>query len=249
MYQIAPGPELPTTAAQWPEVHCRVAGVGSKVVVFITGDFGKATNIMDHVFEFLTGQWRNGTVMPGPGRMFYGLAVDPVSGRFLIAGGCDENTTSLRSVYLYDVASDTWNAKDDMENERFYCEEMFQGGEFHIISGFDKSDNGSYEFSVDPEFWQWGEYNKVEFVDLCFDKFHVIMGNGEGGVYRFYNGGGLQVRRGAKWQDVAGLLEEMRWHYVVKSHVMTWRDKMLVIGFHREVKRRWAYIQDLKSCE
>ncbi|KAL8139429.1 hypothetical protein V2J09_005450 [Rumex salicifolius] len=243
------GPEFPPFT---PLIYSRVAGVRSKVFVFrnTAGVDDETCNLAIHVFDFSTGRWRDGNVMPGPGRMYYGLASDPVSESLLVAGGYNDKAVAMKSALLYDVASDTWKGLADMENERYLCEAMFHGGRFHVINGFGLSQTRCLAAeSLDHDTWQWSRHPEGEFVDPRSGRTQMVRENGEGDVYRFSitRGWKVDVRRGGEWQAEMELPVETGSRVDLVKGVMTWRDKMLVIRhLDDSCTRCWAYILDLK---
>ncbi|KAK6914926.1 Kelch repeat type 1 [Dillenia turbinata] len=218
-------PPIPGLLSGLP-MFCQFAGVGSDLVVL--GGWDPATwqaSKAVFVYNFLSGQWRAGTDMPGSPRSFFACASD--SDRMvLVAGGHDNEKNALKSAMAYDVANDKWVPLPDMARERDECKAVFQHGKFHVIGGYATETQGCFEKSAetfDLSTWRCGpvEDNILETATCP----RTCVASDEGKIY-MCRGSELAVLQNATWKVRTELPAEVR----CSPHLTIWGDKLLVIG-------------------
>ncbi|KAK6912105.1 Kelch repeat type 1 [Dillenia turbinata] len=234
-------PPIPGLSHGLP-MFCQFAGVGSDLVVLggwdpATWEASKAV----FVYNFLLGQWRAGSDMPGSPRSFFACASD--SERLvLVAGGHDNEKNALKSAMAYDVANDKWVPLPDMERERDECKAVFQLGNFHVIGGYATEMQGRFEKSAetfDLSTWQWGpvEENFLETATCP----RTCVASDRGKIY-MCRGSNLAILQNATWQVVSELPTEVR----CSPHLTILEDKLLVIGSEKFGAPHVTYVLNLE---
>ncbi|CAN6216438.1 unnamed protein product [Urochloa humidicola] len=160
----APLPSPPGPAESLP-LFCQVAAVGGdggargrKRLVVVGGWDPKTWAPVDSVlvYDFLTGAWRRGALMPGPRRSFFACAA--VGNAVYVAGGHDEEKNALRSAMAYDPDADAWVVLPDMAEERDEPRGLCVGGKFVVVGGYPTQAQGRFVGSAeafDPATSTW----------------------------------------------------------------------------------------------
>ncbi|KAK6912111.1 Kelch repeat type 1 [Dillenia turbinata] len=223
-------------------MFCQFAGVGSDLVVLggwdpATWEASKAV----FVYNFLSGQWRAGSDMPGSPRSFFACASDSYR-LVLVAGGHDNEKNALKSAMAYDVANDKWVPLPDMARERDECKAVFQHGKFHVIGGYATEMQGRFEKSAetfDLSTWQWGpvEDNFLENATCP----RTCVASDKGKIY-MCRGSDLAILQNDTWQAVTQLPTEVR----CSPHLTIWEDKLLVIGSEKFGAPHVTYVLNLE---
>ncbi|KAJ4959110.1 hypothetical protein NE237_026221 [Protea cynaroides] len=224
-------------------LFCQFAGVGRKLVII--GGWNPATWEVSKavfIYDFVSATWHRGADMPGSPRSFFSCASD--SNRMVfVAGGHDEQKNALRSAMVYDVAKDEWVPIPDMALQRDECKGIFRGGKFHVIGGYCTDMQGRFEKSAeafDVATWQWDQVQD-NMLDEGTCPRTCVAGDG-GNFYRCRSGQVALLEEGGSWSAVAELPPDVR----VGPSLVTWQEKLMVLGSATHGGRHMAYVLDLQ---
>ncbi|KAF9613146.1 hypothetical protein IFM89_005717 [Coptis chinensis] len=219
-------PAIPSCPNGLP-FFCQCAGVGRRYLVVI-GGWNPTTWMASKsvfVYDFVTAKWKCGADMVGPVRSFFGCASD-FNRTVFVAGGHDDEKNALRSALAYDVIEDKWVPLPDMARQRDECKGVFHGGKFHAIGGYCTDTQGKFEKDsevFDVEAWKWCHLDDDLLHTGMYPRNCVV--DEKGKMFRCYEGN-VAVLDGSVWREMAALPNDVR----VRSFVVMWREKMLVIG-------------------
>lgn len=208
------GPEL----CDGLPLFCQIAGVGYDLVVMggWAPDSWKASNSV-FIYNFLSGMWRRGADMPGGPRTFFSCASDH-DRMIYVAGGHDEEKNALKSVFVYDVASDTWMPLPDMAKERDECKVVFSPGAFgcsgriRVVGGYHTEMQGRFERSAeefDIATWKWGPVVEDFLDDATCPRTCVESCDMDGRMY-MCKSDDVVVLEGDTWKKVAKVPSEIK---------------------------------------
>ncbi|XAR50613.1 hypothetical protein NMG60_11004980 [Bertholletia excelsa] len=225
-------------------MFCHLLVVGSELVVMGGCDpVTWQTSNMVYVYNFIAGEWRRGSDMPGPRRSFFGSA-SGFDRTVYVAGGHDDEKNALKSVMMYDVAKDEWTHLPDMSKERDECKAVFHRGKLHVIGGYPTSSQGRFKKDAeafDPKTKRWDPAQE-DFLDAATCPRTCIDG-GDGKLYMCREGS-VTVQNGATWEVLGGLPDEVR----NVAYVTAWQGQVLVIGSAMFGEPHRTYVMDLKNC-
>ncbi|PIA65224.1 hypothetical protein AQUCO_00100599v1 [Aquilegia coerulea] len=225
-------------------LFCRCAGVGHYLVLI--GGWNptswKASNTV-FIYDFVSDLWKRGADMPGPSRSFFGCDSD-YNQTVFVAGGHDEEKNALRSALLYDVINDKWVSIPDMEEERDECKAIFHAGKFHVISGYSTDRQGKFQndaevFNTATSTWCHVDDNFHQTDEMC--SMPMVL-NMKGKMFRCC-AGSVELFEASVWQSVTQLPPDV----CLGSVIMTWLEKMLVIGSDKFGGTQNMYVLELKG--
>ncbi|KAF5200611.1 F-box/kelch-repeat protein [Thalictrum thalictroides] len=225
-------------------LFCRCVGVGHYLVLI--GGWNptswKASNTV-FVYDFVTATWKRGVDMPGPSISFFGCASDYDQTIVLVAGGHDEEKNALRSALLYDVIKDEWISLPDMAKERDECKAIFHAGKFHVISGYSTEMQGKFQndaevFDTATSSWCHVDNNFHQTDEIC----PPMVVNRKGEMFRCC-AGSVEIWEASMWKSVTQLPPDV----CVGSVMLTWQEKMLVIGSDKFGGTQNMYVLELKG--
>ena len=223
-------------------MFCHLVRVGFDLVVMGGWDPKTWTaSTAVYVYNFVLAKWHRGTDMPGVSRSFFGCAVSDSDRMVFVAGGHDDQKNALRSAMAYDVAKDEWLSLPDMARERDECKAVFHLGKFHVIGGYHTEMQGQFESSAeafDVSTWQWDPVHE-DFLEASSCPRTCV--SGDDGVLYMCRAGEVAVLKDDTWKVIANLPNELR----EIAHVVSWQDKLLVIGSPRFGEPHTAYVLDL----
>ncbi|KAF8027522.1 hypothetical protein BT93_E0428 [Corymbia citriodora subsp. variegata] len=225
-------------------MFCQLAAAGSNLVVIGGLDpVSWESSSSVYIYSFITATWRRGADLPGVRRSFFGCASD---GDFVVfvAGGHDDEKNALRSAVAYHVERDEWAALPDMAREHDECKGTFQGGKFHVISGYGTEMQGRFKRSCeafDTTTWQWGPvWDDVLMASTCPRT--CVDGDADDHLYMCTDGDVLGLR-GSMWRVEAKIPSDV----YSPSHVTKWQGKLLVTGSPRAGEPQKAYVLEMST--
>lgn len=224
-------------------LFCQLVRVGSDLIVMGGWDPRSWTaSAAVYIYNFVLAKWRRGADMPGVPRSFFGCAASDSDGMVFVAGGHDDQKNALRSALAYDVAKDEWLTMPDMARERDECKGLFYRGKFHVIGGYRTEMQGQFESSAeafDACTWQWGPVHE-DFLEASSCPRTCV--SGENGVLYMCRAGEVAALMDDTWKVIGNLPNEVR----EIAYVVTWQDKLLVIGSPMFGEPHAAYVLDIE---
>ncbi|KAK9141861.1 hypothetical protein Syun_011261 [Stephania yunnanensis] len=224
-------PPPPEWSGNGLPLFCECVGVGRRVLV--VGGWAPATfqpSRSVHVYDFVTAAWTRGEDMPGPARSFFACAAAGDGRTVVVAGGHDEEKNALRSALSYDVESGEWTQLADMAVPRDECKGVFRDGAFCVIGGYRTESQGRFErsaeaYDVATATWRLEE-EVLEEEGACPRTCAAVESSG-GRLFRC-RGDHLVAAAagGGEWMAAAEIPGNVR----VGSYLVTWRNRMMVIG-------------------
>ncbi|KAM6585841.1 hypothetical protein CsatB_012843 [Cannabis sativa] len=224
-------------------LFCQLVRVGSDVVIMGGWDPRTWTaSTAVYIYDFVQAQWRRGTDMPGVPRSFFGCVAS--ESMVFVAGGHDDQKNALKSAMAYDVAKDEWFLMPDMARERDECKGVFHRGKVHVIGGYRTEMQGQFESSAevfDVSTWKWDPVCE-DFLEASSCPRTCVSGGNNGLLYMCRTGE-VAALENDTWKVIGSLPNEMR----EIAYVVTWQDKLLVIGSPSFGEPHIAYVFDTKN--
>ncbi|XP_047319052.1 F-box/kelch-repeat protein At1g80440-like [Impatiens glandulifera] len=242
-------PPLPWFPSGLPMI-CRIVVAGSDLVV-LGGCDPVTWRVCNSVFiyNFISGDWRIGSDMPGHQRLFFACASDSEN-MIYVAGGHDEDKRALKTAMAYDVENDKWVQIDDMARERDECRGVFRHGRFHVIGGYCTERQGEFEMDMECFNVLTGKWEDVEdnFLDesVCPERC-VGDCDVDGRMYIFgkknllIDDNNNNETGGRGWKILAGFPDDVS----SVSYATTWQGKRLMIGYDEQSRAHNVYTMDV----
>ncbi|KAL9244657.1 hypothetical protein vseg_018414 [Gypsophila vaccaria] len=229
-------------------MFCGLVGLGTDLLV--VGGWDPVTLRAScglYIYNFLSGEWRKGSDMPGVGRSFFGCATSDDNRTVVVAGGHDEDKNALKSALMYNVDTDQWTPLPDMARARDECKVIFHRGRFYAISGYPTETQGSFERTAeafDPATWEWGPVIENFLEPNSIPTSCMAAPNGHMYACVDQHSGDLAVRAGDRWQVIAKVPADVRSSQWMGEYE---GNKVLVIGAPKFGEPHEGYMLDMKS--
>lgn len=112
------------------------AAVGSKIYVFGGYDENAGYSDQVQIYDTLTDSWSVSPASIPTGGLYGMLAVNSGGGGIFCCGGRDAAATTRGEAYIYDTATDTFNAIAPMPTPRFHLTGDITGTKIYVPGGF-----------------------------------------------------------------------------------------------------------------